>query len=102
LRAGQVGGCSRRVDVDAVEFLADSGDGQGDGAVRDVDDHVDGVALDPLAGQGGADVGLVLVVAENDLDRDVAAGGVAVGDAQLDAFDGDRAAQVAVDAGFVA
>jgi hypothetical protein len=35
----------------------------------DVEDHVDTLRVQPAAGDGGADIGLVLVVAEDHADR---------------------------------
>ena len=102
LRPGQVGGGPGGVDVDLVHLLADAGHRQRDGAVRHVDDHVDLVAVDPLPRQAGTDVRLVLVVAGDDLHRDVAPRGLAVGNPQLYACDGDGSAQVAIDARLVA
>jgi len=46
-------------------------DGERDPGIRDVDDHVDLVAVDPRARDAGADVGLVLVVGADDLDLHV-------------------------------
>ena len=102
LRAGEIGDGGTGVDVDAVHAFADAGDGEADGAVRHVDDHVHAVALDPLLGDAGAHVRLVLVVADDDLDGEVMAGRLEFGDGLAHGSDGDRAAEVAIDAGFVA
>ena len=68
-RTREVRGGGRRVDVGAVLFLAHAVNCETQRAVRHVDDHVDALTVDPLARDGGADVGLVLVIAGHDFDR---------------------------------
>ncbi len=58
LRVGEIGGRGAGIDVDAVLFLDDVVDGERDAGIR----HV------PLPRDRGADIGLVLVIAGDDID----------------------------------
>jgi len=69
LPAGQLGGGGRGVDDDPAALPPDLLDRQRDRAVRHVDDHVDAVGIDPASRHRAADIGLVLVVAADHLDR---------------------------------
>jgi len=55
--------------VDAVLLARDRLDGQRNCGVADVGDRVDTLLVYPLARDVGADIGLVLVVGKDDLDR---------------------------------
>jgi len=68
LRVGQIGGRCTRVDVDAVLLLHDVVDRERDAGIRHVDDRIDLVDVEPLPGDGGANVGLVLVIAGDEID----------------------------------
>ena len=67
--SGEIRGGSAGVDVDGVVRARHFAHGEPHGRIGKVEDDVDGVALDPLPRDVGADVGLVLVVGENDFDR---------------------------------
>ena len=61
----------RARDQQRLALLAcDLADGEGHGRGGDIDDHVDLPRVEPLAGDLRADVGLVLMVGEDDLDRE--------------------------------
>ena len=57
---------------DLVLFLDDLVDGERHARIRDIDDHVDAVDVEPLPGHVGTDIGLVLVIGGHDLDRRLA------------------------------
>jgi hypothetical protein len=57
-----------RVDEGLVLLLGDLRDGERHRGGRHVEHRVDAVAVVPLPGDGGADIGLVLVVGGDDLD----------------------------------
>src|SRR3981081_1700172 len=78
LRVGEVRGRGTRVDIDAVLFLHDIVDGECDAGVRDVDDDIDLVDVEPPACNGGADVGLVLVIAGDDVELTALGGQAAI------------------------
>src|SRR5262249_24896633 len=65
---GQIGGGGTGDEKDFVPFLGDVVDGECYRGGRHIDHDVDFVDVVPLADDVGADVGLVLVVSEYDLD----------------------------------
>ena len=68
---------------------------------RHVDDHVDAVGVVPLAGDGRADVGLVLVVGRDELDLDARLSMPEVLDGHRARDDRAGAREVGVEAGHV-
>src|SRR6202012_2584043 len=71
-RAGRprdVGRAAARIDVDLVLLAGQRGDRQRDGGGGHVEDRVDLLVVIPVAGDVDADVGLVLVVGRDHLDR---------------------------------
>ena len=98
LRAGQVARGSAVVDVGLVLFLADIVDRERDRGGRHVEDHVHPVAVEPLLGDAGAHVRLVLVVGAQHLDGEVR---LELGDGLLHGGDRVHAANVAIGAGHV-
>ena len=99
LRAGEVGGAGAGVDEDLVLLFRHAGDGEGDRGGGDVEDDVDAVAVEPLAGDAGADVGLVLVVGGDHFDIEAMAAEVLHG--LLGADHRGLAADLAIGAGHV-
>jgi len=69
LSTRQVGRGGAGIDVRLVTLLGDRIDGERDRRGRDVEHHIHAVTVEPLAGDGGADVRLVLMVGIEDLDR---------------------------------
>ena len=67
--SGEIRGGSAGVDVDGVVRARHLAHGEPHGRIGNVEDDVDAVVLDPLPRDVGADVGLVLVVGEDDFDR---------------------------------
>jgi hypothetical protein len=68
--AGEVRGRRARHQENTLPFPGDFLHGQRHRGGRHVDDGVDVIDVDPLARDAGAEVGLVLVIRGNDLDRD--------------------------------
>ena len=68
---------------------------------RHVGDHVDPVLVEPLAGDRGADVGLVLMVGADDLDLLAVHRAAEIGDRHLRRLDRARAAEIGIEAGHV-
>ena len=99
--AGEVGGRGTDIDVALVLLLGDAGDGEGDGGGGHIHDHVHAVAVIPLAGETGADIGLVLVVAVDDFHGVAVHLGGEFLDGLLGADEGGFAAGVAIGAGGV-
>ena len=66
--AGEVGGRGARIEQYLVLFLDEVVDRERDARVRRVGDRIDLVVVDPLPRNVDADIGLVLVVAADDLD----------------------------------
>src|SRR5205823_5741424 len=75
LFAGQQRGTGAGADKDLVLLLADIGDRQRNRRVRQVENGVDALGVVPAPRDADADVGLVLVVGGDDVDR--LAGGLA-------------------------
>ena len=71
---GQVRRRGAGVDVDFLLLLGDAGDGERTAGIRHFDDQIDAVTVEPLTGDGGADVGLVQMIGGQDLDVPVLAG----------------------------
>src|SRR6202023_3351247 len=67
--AGNVGAAAAGIDVDPVLLAGQRRDRQRDRRGRDVEDRVDLVIVIPVAGDIDADIGLVLVIGGDDLDR---------------------------------
>ena len=74
-RAGQQRSAGARPDQHLVPVAGDLVDGERDRRVGYVDDHADALVLGPFAGDLGAEIGLVLVIAGHHVD--LASGGLA-------------------------
>ncbi len=101
-RAGFAGDVrARRIghDHDLLEALRHLHAGQRRGRGRHVDDHVDAFTLVPFAGDGGGDIGLVLGVSGQELDRSSQHRPLEVLDRHLAGFDIALAADVGIDRG---
>jgi hypothetical protein len=67
--AGQQRGAGARSDHHLVAVAHDLVDGERDAGIRQVDDHADALGVEPAPGDLRPDVGLVLMVAGDHLDR---------------------------------
>ena len=67
--SGEIRGGGAGVDVNGVVRARHLAHGEPHGRIGNVEDEVDALVLDPLPRDVGADVGLVLVVGEDDFDR---------------------------------
>src|ERR1700680_1221289 len=76
-------------------------DRKGDGRIVEADRHVHLLGVEPLAGNRGADVGLVLVVGEHDLDWLAQHRAPGILDRHARSDDRAWAAQVSVEAGLI-
>src|SRR5690606_9381496 len=65
---GQVGGCGAHDDERLLLLGSHTGHGQRGAGVGAADQHVDLLLIEPLAGARGGNVGLVLVVGNEELD----------------------------------
>ena len=74
---------------------------QRDGRGRAADDRIDTILLDPFLGDGHADIGLVLIVRDDNLDRGVTDLAAEILDRQLDRSHRAGAAVVGIGAGLV-
>jgi hypothetical protein len=68
LRSREVGGRRTGVQIDDVAFPRKVGDGEADAGTGEIDKHIDLLDVDPLLADGGADIGLVLVVGRDQVD----------------------------------
>jgi hypothetical protein len=88
------------LDIGLVLLRRDAGDRQADRRVRHVDQQIH-TLIEPLARETGADIGLVLVVALNDLDVIALVGGAVILQRLLHAGDRGLAADIGIGAGEV-
>ena len=99
LRAREVRRGGTVVQHDLVLGAADIVHREGDGGRRHVHDHVHAVLVEPAASDAGADVGLVLVVGDDDLDRETLV--AELGHRLAHAYCAGRSAIVAIRPGLV-
>ena len=78
-RPGQSRRAGAGADRRLVLFLGDRQHGEGDRGVRQVHDDVDVLGVEPAPRDRRSDVGLVLVIGRDDLDRDAELGGEVFG-----------------------
>jgi hypothetical protein len=76
-------------------------DGKRDSRIVEADGHVHFFSIEPVAGNGRPDIGLILVIGEYDLDRLAEHGAANVLDRHSCGDDRTWAAQVSVEAGLV-
>ena len=96
--AGDVGAAAAGIDVDLVLLAGQRGDRQRDRGGRHVEDRVDLLVVVPVAGDVDADVGLVLVVGGDHLDRLALHLAAVVGDRHLDRGQRALAGRVGIEA----
>ena len=101
LRIGEIGGRGARVDVDAVLLLDDVVDGKRDAGIGHVDDDVDLVDVEPLPRDRGADVGLVLMIARDDVDLPALGGEAGILDRHLGRQRRAGTAEIGIEAGLI-
>ena len=101
LGAGELGRRGAGDDVDLLLFLGQALHGEGDRGGGELHDRVDLLGVVPLAGDVRGDVGLVLVVGGDDLDRRAEHRAAVVLGGHLRGLVGPLAAEVGVDAGLV-
>ena len=101
LRVGEIGGRRAGIDVDAVLFLDDVVDGERHAGVRHVDDDVDLVDIEPLPRDVGADIGLVLVIAGDDVDLPALGGQAGILDRHLRGQRRAGPAEIGIETGLV-
>jgi hypothetical protein len=97
-RTGEVRGCRTRGDEQLVLLLRHFADREGDSRIRDVDDHVDLVDIEPQVGDVRSDIGLVLMIDGNDLDLHAFGGSAEILDRELGCGDRAWAAIVGIEA----
>ena len=70
--SGEVGGRGRRGEHGAILLVHEGVDGETDAGIGEVDDRVDALLIHPSPRNRDSDIGLVLMVCENDLDLEAA------------------------------
>ena len=95
-RAAEVRGGAAGVDVGLVLFLGDGGDRERHGGTAAFHDDVNAVAVVPLARDGGADIGLVLMVGLDDFDIEAFIGHAEIRHRLAHAVHRDRADDVLI------
>ena len=68
LRAREIRRCRAGIQIDDVLLFRKVGNGEADAGTGEVDKHIDLLDVDPLLGDVGADIGLVLMVRRNQID----------------------------------
>ena len=99
--AGEVAGSRPGGDRDLLLLLGQALDRQSHGGGGQLHDRVDAVAVVPLPRDGRGDVGLVLVVGREDLDRDAVDLAAHILHRHLRGLDGALAAELRIEAGLV-
>ena len=66
--SGEVRGRGRGSEHHAILLMHQRVDGEPDAGIGEIDDRVDALLIHPSPGNRDADVGLVLMIGENDLD----------------------------------
>jgi hypothetical protein len=96
IRTGSAG-----VDVDGVVRARHLAHGEPDGRIGNVEDDVDALVFNPLPGDVGADIGLVLVVGEDDFDRPAQHLAAVILDRHARGVDRAHAGQIRIQSGLV-
>ena len=99
--AGNIRAAAAGIDVDPVLLARQRGDRQRHGRGRHVEDRVHLFVVVPVAGDADADVGLVLMVGGDHLDRLALDLGPVIGDRHLDRGQRTLARRVGIEAGHV-
>ena len=102
LRVGQIRASRAGIEQDAVFLLHHIADGQRYAGVRNVDDDIDLVDIEPLARDVHADVGLVEMIAGNDVDLPSLGRHAGILDRHLGGQRRAGTAEIGVEAGLIA
>ena len=97
--AGEIGTGRRRRQEGHAAIAQQRVDGEADGGIRNIDDGVHAVDIEPFARDRRSDIGLVLVIGKDDLDLDVLAAAVEILRRHARGFHRSHAVGVLEDAG---